>query len=106
MCAEHVELDDDGVVGVIHRDELVALVRESAAALGKVPADLRFAVEDVARGDELVARMRERPDGGVEVLAVLRVHVLEHDGLAPLARSTTSLAVLAHLARAYPSLPR
>ena len=71
MCAEEVELDDDGVVGVVHRDEFVALVWEGPTALGKIFADFGFAVEDVARRDELVARMRERPNGGVEVQAVL-----------------------------------
>src|SRR6478609_7834900 len=102
MCAEEVKLDDDGVVGVVHRDEFVALVWEGGTALGKISADFRFAVKDIARRDELIARMREGPDGGVKVLAVLRVHVLEHDRLAPLAHSTTPRALLAHLAKPYP----
>jgi hypothetical protein len=54
MCAEEVELDDYGVVGVMQRDEFVVLVWEGAAALGQISADFRFTVEDVTRRDELM----------------------------------------------------
>ena len=58
--AEQVELDDHRVVGVVQRDELVALVGERAAALGEVGAHRLLAVVDVAGRDELVARVPER----------------------------------------------
>lgn len=61
MGAGQVELDDHGVVGVMQRDEFVALVWEGATALGKISADFRFTVKDVARRDELIAGCENVP---------------------------------------------
>jgi hypothetical protein len=33
---EHIELDDHGVIGMVERDELVALIRKRSPALGEV----------------------------------------------------------------------
>ena len=82
MGALEDELDDHGVVGVMQRDELVALVRERGAGGAEVLPHLLLAVEDLPRGDDLVARVLERPDRGVEVGDVLGFHVLADDGLA------------------------
>src|SRR5689334_19918083 len=57
---EQVELDDHRVVGVVEGDQLVALVGKRGARLGEVPTDLLLAVVDVARRDDLVARVPER----------------------------------------------
>jgi len=81
--ALEVELDDDGVVGVVHGDQRVALVGERAARLLEVARDSIRAVVDVAGRHDLVARMAERGERGREVVAVLRLHVLAHDGFAP-----------------------
>ena len=86
MSAEQIELGDDRVLGVMQCDELVALVWKRGAGLGEVPTNLRLAVVDVARGDDLVARVREGSDRRVEVVVVLGLHVLAHDGLAALAQ--------------------
>ena len=56
------------------------LVGEDRPRQREVVADFCLAVEDVARRDELIARVRERADDGVEVEPVLRLHVLPHDG--------------------------
>ncbi len=82
MRAEQVELDDHALLGVVERDQLVALIGERSARLGEVSADLALTVVDVARGDDLVARVRKGRDRGVEVVVVLRLHVLAHDRLA------------------------
>src|SRR5947208_5923188 len=68
---EQIELDDHSVVGVVERDQLVALIREGGARLLVVAAHGRLAVVDIARGDDLVARMLEGPDRRVEVVPVL-----------------------------------
>ena len=82
MRAEQVELHDHAVVGVVDRDHLVALVGKGRARARVVGAHGGFAVVHLTGRDELVARMRERGHRGLEVLAVLGVHVLAHHGLA------------------------
>jgi hypothetical protein len=67
-----VDLDDDGVVGVVQGDELVALIGKGSSGLGEVAANRLLAVIDIAGGDELVARMPEGGDRRVEVMRVLR----------------------------------
>src|SRR6185312_17359702 len=67
-------------------DQLVALVGKRTAGLLVVGAHSRLAVVDVAGGDDLVARVGERADGRVEVVDVLRLHVLAHDRLPPRAQ--------------------
>jgi hypothetical protein len=49
--AEHVDLGDDRVVGVVERDQLVALVGERPAALGEVAANRLLAVVDITGRD-------------------------------------------------------
>ena len=80
--AEQVELDDHGVLAVVQGDHLVALIWEGGAALGVVTAHLLLAVVHLAGGDQFVARVREGADRGVEVVDVLGLHVLAHNGLA------------------------
>src|SRR5262245_64609450 len=82
--AEQVELDHDRVVGVVDRLDDVPLVGEGGARGRVVAADGLLAVVDLARGDQLVARTGERPKRRLEVVAVLRLHVLPDDRLAPL----------------------
>src|SRR5439155_8363285 len=53
--AEQVELDDDGVVGVMDDVDDVALVGECRARGGVVAADRFLAVVHLAGGDQLVA---------------------------------------------------
>ena len=84
MGAADDRLDQHGVVGVVERDQLVALVREGPAALLEVPRHLLGPVVDVAGGDQLVAGVVEGLEGRVELVPVLRVHVLPDDRL-PLA---------------------
>ena len=81
-----VELGDHRVVGVVQRDQLVALVGERRAALLEVRRDRRLAVVHVAGRDELVARVVERLHRHVELVPVLGLHVLAHDRLAALAQ--------------------
>src|SRR5512144_2061780 len=69
---------------MVQRQELVALVGKRAAGLGEVALHLLGAVVDLSGADQLVAGMLEGVEGRVELLAVLRVHVLAHD-LLPLA---------------------
>src|SRR5690242_17744455 len=64
---------------------LVPLVRERGPGRGVVLPDRRLAVEDLAGRDQLVAGMRERGERRLEVLAVLGVHVVADDLLAPAA---------------------
>ena len=82
MGAEQVELDDDGVVGVMDDVDDVALVGECGARGGVVAADRFLAVVHLAGGDQLVARVREGSQGHVELVAVFRFHVLAHHHLA------------------------
>ena len=63
------------------RHELVALVGEGRAAEREVLAHLRLAVEHLAGGHQLVARVGEGADHGVVVVDVLGLHVPPHDGL-------------------------
>src|SRR5439155_20352754 len=70
------------VVGVVHLDELVALVRERRARLLEIAVDRFLAVVDLAGGDQLVAWVLERAHGDVELVAILRLHVLANDLLA------------------------
>ena len=65
-----------GVIGMMEREQLVALVGEGGAGLLEVARDLLGAVVDVAGGDQLVARVVEGVEGGIELVPVLRVHVL------------------------------
>lgn len=58
--AEQVELDDHRVVGVVQRDQLVALIREGGTALGEVGANLLLSVIHVAGRPDPPAR-RDRP---------------------------------------------
>src|SRR5262245_65992197 len=62
--------------------DLVPLVRERGARRLVVPANGLLAVEDLAGGNQLVARMAERREGGVELAAGLRFHVAANDHLA------------------------
>jgi hypothetical protein len=80
--ALQVELRYDGIVGVMERDQLVALVGERRARLLEIARDRHLAVMHVARRDDLVARMVKRAHRGVEVVPVLRLHVLAHGRLA------------------------
>ena len=98
--AEQGELDDHAVVDVMQRDELVALVGECRARLGEVAPHLLLPVKHLPGGDDLVARMGKRSDRRVEVVAVLRLHVLAHDGLATRAQPAAgrSLVDVGHAA--------
>ena len=80
--AEQVELGDHRVVRVVQRDQLVALVGEGGARLREVAHHLLGPVVHLARGDDLVARMIEGAERHVELMPVLGLHVLAHDGLA------------------------
>ena len=82
--AAEPELDDHGVVGVVQRDQLIALVWEGRSGLVEVPAHLGFAVVDLAGRDDLVAGVRERVQRRVEVVNVLRLHVLAYKPLTEL----------------------
>ena len=81
-ASQQVELGDDRVVGVMQRDEFVALIRKRSATLGEIGTHRLFTVIYIARRDELIARVPERGDRRVEIMPVLRLHVLPHDGLA------------------------
>jgi len=94
--AQQVELDDHCVIGVVQRDDLVALVGKRRPAFGEVGANLLLTVEDVAGRHELVPRMIERGDRGVEVVTVLRLHVLAHDRLPALPKARPRTAAFAH----------
>ena len=89
MRAVEVRLHDHRVVGVVERDQLVALVGERGPSLLEVAVDLGLPVEHVARGDQLVARVVERLHRDVELVPVLGLHVLD-DELLPLAREGPS----------------
>jgi hypothetical protein len=78
------KLHDHPVVGVVEVHDLVALVGKRRAALGEVVTHLALAVEHVPGGHQLVTRMAEGRDRAVEVVVVLRRHVLAHDGLSSL----------------------
>src|SRR5882762_11517879 len=67
--------------------DLVALIGERRAALVEVAGDRLLAVVDVARRDDLVARVAERLHRHVELVAVLGLHVLAHDLLAGLSEA-------------------
>jgi hypothetical protein len=62
--AEQPELRDHRIVGVMHGDELVALIGERGAALAEILLHLGKPVVDAIRRDQLVARVRERGDRG------------------------------------------
>ena len=105
MRAEQIELHDHRVLGMVQRDQLVALVWKRGAALVEVAQHLLLPVVYVAGGDQLVARMLERRHRRVEVVPVLRLHVLAHERFAalPAGRRSPSLvlgsatqALLAH----------
>jgi hypothetical protein len=81
---EH-RLDEDRIVGVTKRDQLVALVGKRGPGLLEVRRDLARPVEDIPGRDELVARVVEGLEGDVELMPVLRLHVLDHDRFALLA---------------------
>ena len=66
--------------------ELVSLVRECRAGLLEVAHHLVGTVVHVARGDDLVARVIEGAERHVELMTVLGLHVLAHDGLATLSQ--------------------
>ena len=87
MRAEQVELGDDAVVRAPQHAVLVALIGEVGAGRREVAAYLLLAVEHVARRHQLVARMGERGDRAVEVVDVLRLHVLAHHGEASFGES-------------------
>jgi hypothetical protein len=55
--AEDVDLGDDGVVRVMQRDQLVALVGKRSPGPGEIGTHRFLAVIDIAGGDELVAWM-------------------------------------------------
>jgi len=59
MGAQKPEFDDDRVLGVTERDQLVPLIGEGRARLAVVPLDFGRAVVDVAGGDDLVAGMAD-----------------------------------------------
>jgi hypothetical protein len=80
--AVQVRLDDHRIVRVVHRDQVVALVRERGPGLLEVARDLTRAVVDVAGADQLVARMVERRERCVELVPVLGLHVLDDELLA------------------------
>ena len=86
MGAEQVELDDHGVVGVVEDGVLVALIGKRGACGAEVLGDLLGAVVYFAGGDDLVARVVERPHRDVELVPVLRLHVLADDGLPAVAQ--------------------
>src|ERR1700677_2793688 len=92
MSAEQLELRDHARVGVVQRDQLVALVGKGGACLGEVAPYLLLAVVHVSRADQLVARMLERRDRRIEVVVVLGLHVLAHERLAALSLLGTELA--------------
>src|SRR4029077_20001953 len=75
-------LDHHAFVCVMESAQLVALVREGTPALLEIARDLLRPVIDVAGGDQLVAGVLEGVEGRVELVAVLRVHVLPDDLLA------------------------
>src|SRR3954465_3557117 len=77
--ASHDGLDEDGIVGVVQRQELVALIREGSTGVVVVAGHLLGAVVDLPGGDQLVARVTEGVERGVELVPVLRVHVLTDD---------------------------
>src|SRR5262249_22913785 len=85
MGAQEVEFHDHGVVGVMDGVDGVPLVGEGRARGGVVAADGALAVEHLARRDQLVAWMREGAERHVELVTVLGLHVLAHDGFASLA---------------------
>ena len=87
MGAEQIELHDHRVLGVVQRERLVALIGKRRAGLREVAPNVVLAVIHVAGRDDLVAGMGECPDGRVEVVLVLRFHMLAHDHLAALAQS-------------------
>jgi hypothetical protein len=80
--AVEVRLDDHRIVRVVHRDQLVALIRERSPGVLEVARDLTRAVVDVARADQLVARMVERRKRRVELVPILGLHVLGDERLA------------------------
>ena len=91
--ALQVELDDHRVIGVVQRDQLVALVGERRARLLEVARHLALPVVYVAGGDDLVARVVERAHRGVEVEPVLGLHVLAHRRLALAAQRRAGLGM-------------
>ena len=95
-----IELHQHGVVGVVQRDDLVALVGKGLAGLAVVRRDGLRPVDHLAAGDELVARMVEGREREVEVVAVLGLGVLAHDGLAP----GSEVGVHRHVADPTPSV--
>jgi hypothetical protein len=80
------ELGDHRVVGVVQRDQLVALVGERGARLVEVALDRLGAVVDLAGRDDLVARVVEGRQRDVELVPVLGLHVLAHQLLSGLAQ--------------------
>jgi hypothetical protein len=69
---------------VVQRDQLVALVRKRRARVLEVAHHLLGPVVHLAGGDDLVPRVAERPERHVELVTVLGLHVLAHDGLTAL----------------------
>ena len=82
MGSEQVGLDDHRVVGVVEGEQLVALVGERGARLLEVSGHRLAAVVDVARADQLVARVVEGLDRRLVLVPILRLHVLDHELLA------------------------
>src|ERR1041384_3081991 len=85
MGAAEAPLDDDRVVGVVHRLRLEAKVGKSLLVLLEKGVDAPVAVPYFARGDDLIARMREGRDASIELVRVLGLHVLPDRGLPNLA---------------------
>jgi hypothetical protein len=67
---------------MVERDQLVALIGERRPGLLEIGRYLLGTVVDVAGADQLVAGVVEGLDRGVVVVPVLRLHVLDHKGLA------------------------
>lgn len=80
--AHQPELDDHRVLAVPQGDELVVLVREGGPGEVVVAADRPLPVVDRHQRHEFVARMRERGQDVVPLLAALVVDVVE-DQLLP-----------------------
>src|SRR5438105_4056179 len=77
-----VELGDHGLIGVVQRDQLVALIGERGPRGPEVLRHLLLPVVYLARGDDLVPGMVEGAHRDVEPMDVLGLHVLTHGGLA------------------------
>src|SRR5205085_7153778 len=83
--AAQPELDDHGVVCVVQRNGLVALVRKRRTRLREVRGHRLLAVVNLTGGDDLVAGVVEGPQRHVELVTVLGLHVLANKPFATLA---------------------